>query len=142
MNARLKDRVKFAQNLKDTLQGAFNSPENKQALKDLDNYRKMLVEINKLATSQKGANTRKDTAIRKMQEETGIDFNISKRMINSISARKSNNQGLTKNQQEWATANGLDEEKLKRVLELYRQITAQTAKINKLQDHLQRRADI
>lgn len=134
MNARLKDSVKFAQNLKDTLQGAFNSPENKQALKDLDNYRKMLVEINKLATSQKGANTRKDTAIRKMQEETGIDFNISKRMINSISARKSNNQGLTKNQQEWATANGLDEEKLKRVLELYRQITAQTAKINKLQD--------
>lgn len=132
MNARLKDSIQFTQSLKKNLSEMFNSAENKQALKDLQAYKKQLEEINKLATAQKGAATRKNTAITKMKDETGIDYNLSKRMINSISARRANNQPLTKNQQDWASANNLDEGKLKRLLELYRQITTQIRKIDEL----------
>lgn len=134
MNARLKDSIKFTQDLKKNLQTAFNSPENKQALKDLEKYKKQLEEIRKLAASQKGANTRRDTAIRKMADETGIDYNLSKRMLTQIANRKANNQGLTKNQQDWAAANGLDETKLKRVLELLKQINSQSRKQRELND--------
>lgn len=132
MNEHLKTSLKFTKELKSNVQAVFDNPENKQGLKDLERYRKELEEINKLSSSLKGAQTRQNTATNKMKEDTGIDYNLSKRMINSISVRRSNNQQLTKNQQDWVTANGLDEAKLKRVLELYRQIVTQTSKINAL----------
>lgn len=134
MNERLKDSLKFTKELKTNIQEAFDNPKNKQGLKDLEKLRKELEEINKLNASLKGAQTRQNTAITKMKEDTGIDYNLSKRMINSIAGRKANNQSLTKNQQEWAAANNLDEAKLKRVLELYKQITAQASKINSLNE--------
>lgn len=132
MNDRLKDSLKFTKDLKSNIQNMFNNPENKQGLKDLEKFRKELEEINKLNSSLKGAQTRQATAINKMKEETGIDYNISKRMVSSIAGRKANNQDLTKNQQDWASANGLDEAKLKRIVELYKQITAQASKMNTL----------
>ena len=132
MNEHLKTSLKFTKELKSNVQAVFDNPENKQGLKDLERYRKELEEINKLSSSLKGAQTRQNTATNKMKEDTGIDYNLSKRMINSISVRRSNNQQLTKNQQDWVAANGLDEAKLKRVLELYRQIVTQTSKINAL----------
>ena len=132
MNNRLKDSLKFTKELKTGIQGVFDNPENKQGLKNLEEFRKELEQINKLNTSLKAAQTRQSTAVSKMKEDTGIDYNLSKRMINSISVRRSNNQALTKNQQDWASANGLDEAKLKRVLELYRQIVSQGSKMNSL----------
>lgn len=132
MNNRLKDSLKFTKELKTGIQGVFDNPENKQGLKNLEKFRKELEQINKLNTSLKAAQTRQNTAVSKMKEDTGIDYNLSKRMINSISVRRSNNQALTKNQQDWASANGLDEAKLKRVLELYRQIVSQASKMNSL----------
>ena len=132
MNNRLKDSLKFTKELKTGIQGVFDNPENKQGLKDLEKFRKELEQINKLNISLKAAQTRQNTAVNKMKEDTGIDYNLSKRMINSISVRRSNNQALTKNQQDWASANGLDEAKLKRVLELYRQIVSQGSKMNSL----------
>ena len=132
MNNRLKDSLKFTKELKTGIQGVFDNPENKQGLKNLEKFRKELEQINKLNTSLKAAQTRQNTAVSKMKEDTGIDYNLSKRMINSISVRRSNNQALTKNQQDWASANGLDEAKLKRVLELYRQIVSQGSKMNSL----------
>lgn len=132
MNNRLKDSLKFTKELKTGIQGVFDNPENKQGLKNLEKFRKELEQINKLNASLKAAQTRQNTAVNKMKEDTGIDYNLSKRMINSISVRRSNNQALTKNQQDWASANGLDEAKLKRVLELYRQIVSQAAKMNSL----------
>lgn len=134
MNTKVQESTKFLTGLKDKLSDIYNSEENKQALKDLDNYKKKLEEINKLASAQKAATTRKDTAIRKMQEETGVDYNISKRVISNIAMRKGNKQGLTSNQKEWMEANGLDENGLKRVLELTKQIRAQIAKISELND--------
>lgn len=130
MNTKIQESTKFLNGLKDRLTDIYNSEENKKAIKDLENYRKKLEEINKLASAQKAATTRQNTAIKKMEDETGVMYGISKRSITNIYNRKQNNQPLTKSQQEWAEASGLDEKKLARVLELYKQIRAQRDKID------------
>lgn len=130
INLKIQESTKFIGNMKTNLQTIFKSQENKQAIKELEAYKKQLEEINKLASAQKGSQTRRATAIQKMREETGIDYNISKRTLSNIANRRANNQDLTKTQQEWMAASGLDEAKLKRVLELLKQINAQNAKIN------------
>lgn len=130
INLKIQESTKFIGNMKTNLQTIFKSQENKQAIKELEAYKKQLEEINKLASAQKGSQTRRTTAIQKMKEETGIDYNISKRTLSSIANRRANNQDLTKTQQEWMAASGLDEAKLKRVLELLKQINAQNTKIN------------
>jgi TP901 family phage tail tape measure protein len=130
MNLKIRESTKFIGGLKEGLQNIFKSQENKDAIKQLETYKKQLEEINKLMTAQKGAETRRDTAIQKMKDETGLDYNLSKRMISSIGGRKANKQALTKSQQEWLDSNKIDEEKLKRVLELLKQINAQNAKID------------
>ena len=130
MNLKIKESVKFVSTLKTELQDIFNSQENKEALKDLEKYRKQLQEINKLSTAQKGAQTRKDTAIQKLYNETGIDYNISKRMLSNIANKKASRQKFTKTQEEWLSSYGLDENKLKRVLDLLKQINAQNSKID------------
>lgn len=130
MNTKIQESTKFLGGLKDRLTDIYNSEENKKAIKDLENYRKKLEEINRLASAQKGATTRQNTAIKKMEDETGVMYGISKRSITNIYNRKQNNQPLTKSQQEWAEASGLDEKKLARVLELYKQIRAQRNKID------------
>lgn len=134
MNGKLRESINFTKDLKKNLQAAFNSPENKQALKDLEKYKQQLEEITKLSASKKGASTRAETATRKMREETGIDYNIAKRTLSGIANRKANNLDLTKAQKEWAAANGLDEAKLKRVLELLKQINTQTQKQKELNE--------
>lgn len=130
VNKKVGESTKLFGTLKDSLQSIFNSDENKKAIKDLEDYKKQLVEINKLVTAQKGAETRKNTAIQKMRDETGIDYNIQKRSLSAIAGRRADKKSLTKNQQDWLTANGLDEKSLNRALELLKQIRTQTAKIN------------
>ena len=130
MNLKIQESTKFLGAMKSDLQSIFNSKENKQAIKDLEDYKKQLQEINKLVASQKGAETRRNTAINKMREETGINYEISKRTIFQIAGRKADKKDLTKAQSDWLTANGLDEAKLKRVLELLKQINAQDNKIH------------
>ena len=130
INLKIQESTKFIGNMKTNLQTIFKSQENKQAIKELEAYKKQLEEINKLVSAQKGSQTRRTTAIQKMKEETGIDYNISKRTLTNIANRRANKQDLTKTQQEWMAASGLDETKLKRVLELLKQINAQNAKIN------------
>ena len=132
MHEKLQTSIKFTQTLKDDLQNLFNSAENKKALKDLDEFKNKLEAINKLASSQKGAATRQQTTMNKMKEETGLDYNVSKQMLQAISKRRANKMVPTKAQQEWMDANGLNEEKLKRALELSRQIAAQAQKISNL----------
>lgn len=125
INNKVEESTKIFGTLKKRITDAFNSEENKKALKDIEKYKKQLTELNKLASTQKGATTRSETAIRKMREETGIDYNISKRTLSSIASRKADKKDLTKNQQEWMAANGLDENGLRRVLELLKQINSQ-----------------
>lgn len=132
MHDKLVESIKFTQTLKDDFQSIFNSPENKKALKDLDNLKKKLEEINKLASSQKGASTRRQTAIQKLKDETGIDYETNKDILNRIAGRQATKQGMTRAQQDWAKANGLDEAKLKRILELLKQINSQTSKVDQL----------
>lgn len=132
MHEKLQTSIKFTQTLKDDLQNLFNSAENKKALKDLDEFKNKLEAINKLASGQKGAATRQQTTMNKMKEETGLDYNVSKQMLQAISKRRANKMVPTKAQQEWMDANGLNEEKLKRALELSRQIAAQAQKISNL----------
>ena len=130
VNKKVGESTKLFSTLKDSLQAIFSSDENKKAIKDLEDYKKQLIEINKLVTAQKGAETRKNTAIQKMLEETGIDYNLQKRSLNAIASRKADKKTLTKSQQDWLTANGLDEKSLNRALELLKQIRAQAVKIN------------
>ena len=130
VNKKVGESTRLFGTLKDSLQSIFNSDENKKAIKDLEDYKKQLIEINKLVTAQKGAETRRSTAIQKMREETGIDYNLQKRSLSAIAGRKADKKALTKSQQDWLTANGLDEKSLNRALELLRQIRAQAAKIN------------
>ncbi len=132
INDRLQQSLDFTQDLKKSLSDAFNSPENKQAIKDLEDFKKQLIEINKLASQQSASLTRQNTAKNKLKEETGLDFDTSRKMLNSILKRRANKQDLTRNQQDWAQANGLDEGKLKRALELMRQINSQAEKITDL----------
>jgi TP901 family phage tail tape measure protein len=129
MNTKIQESTKFLGGLKDKLTDIYSSEENKKAIKDLENYKKKLEEINKLASAQKASTTRRSTAIKKMEDETGVQYGISKRMLANVNARKQNKQDLTPNQKEWMSLNGLDEKKLARVLELYKQITAQRNKI-------------
>ena len=125
INNKVEESTKIFGTLKKKITDAFNSEENKKALKDIEKYKKQLTELNKLMTAQKGASTRTDTAIRKMREETGIDYNISKRTLGAIAGRKADKKDLTKTQKEWMEANGLDENTLRRALELLKQINAQ-----------------
>ena len=90
MNARLQESLKFSQDLKKSFQEMFNSAENKQALKD----------INKLASAKKGAQTRQNTAIQKLQDEFGIDYNMSKRTLSELSRRKGDKKSFTSGQKE------------------------------------------
>lgn len=130
VNKKVGESTRLFGTLKDSLQAVFSSDENKKAIKDLEDYKKQLIEINKLVTAQKAAETRKSTAIQKMREETGIDYNLQKRSLNAIASRKADKKTLTKSQQDWLAANGLDEKSLNRALELLRQIRAQAVKIN------------
>lgn len=130
VNKKVGESTKLFSTLKDSLQAVFSSDENKKAIKALEDYKKQLIEINKLVTAQKTAETRKNTAIQKMREETGIDYNLQKRSLNAIASRKADKKALTKSQQDWLAANGLDEKSLNRALELLRQIRAQAMKIN------------
>lgn len=132
MHEKLQTSIKFTQTLKDDLQNLFNSAENKKALKDLDDFKTKLEAINKLASSQKGATTRQQTTMNKLKDETGLDYGVSRQMLQAIAKRRANKMAPTKAQQDWIDANGLNEEKLKRALELLKQIAAQAQKINNL----------
>lgn len=129
INLRIQESTKFIGNMKNNLQAVFKSKENKEATKELEQYKKQLEEINKLVAAQKGAQTRRSTAIQKLMDETGVDYNISKRTLGAIANRKADKKDLTKTQNEWLAAYNIDEPKLKRVLELLKQINAQNAKI-------------
>ena len=130
INLRIQESTKFIGNMKTNLQAVFKSKENKEAIKELELYKKQLEEINKLVAAQKGSQTRRATAIQKLMDETGIDYNISKRTLGAIANRKADKKDLTKTQNEWLAAYNIDEPKLKRVLELLKQINAQNAKID------------
>ena len=129
MHARLKDSIKFTDNLKKSLQDAFNSSGNKQALKDLAAYEAQLKKIQDLASAQKGASTRQKTAIQKLKDELGLDYNFSKRSMSGVVGRLKDKKPLTDSQQQWASNMGLDESKLKRLVELYSQILNYKVKI-------------
>lgn len=124
MNNRIEESTRIFDNLKESMKGVFNSQENKEAIKNLAEYKKQLAEIQKLASGQKGARTRQATAAQKMKDELGIDFGISEKSIKAIAGRKADKKSLTPGQQAWAESNGLDEQKLKRLLDLYKQILA------------------
>lgn len=130
INLRIQESTKFIGSMKTNLQALFKSKENKEATKELESYKKQLEEINKLVAAQKGSQTRKATAIQKLMDETGVDYNISKRTLVGIAYRKADKKDLTKTQNEWLAAYNIDEPKLKRVLELLKQINAQKAKID------------
>ena len=130
INLRIQESTKFIGNMKTNLQAVFKSKENKEAIKELELYKKQLEEINKLVAAQKGSQTRRATAIQKLMDETGVDYNISKRTLGAIANRKADKKDLTKTQNEWLAAYNIDEPKLKRVLELLKQINAQNAKID------------
>jgi hypothetical protein len=100
INDRLQQSLGFTQDLKKSLSDAFNSPENKQAIKDLEDFKKQLIEINKLASQQSASLTRQNTAKNKLKDETGLDFDTSRKMLNSILKRRANKQDLTRNQQD------------------------------------------
>jgi len=132
MHAKLKESIKFTEGLKQKMEDIYNSPNNKQGLKDLKDLRDVLKQINDLASDNQTALTRKQTAIDKMREQTGLDYNISKRTLSQIAGRRADKKGLTKTQQEWMGAHHLDETQLKRALELRKQILAHDKKINDL----------
>lgn len=129
INKRVEDTTKVFETLKEDLQAVFDSKENKEAIKNLELYKKQLEQIKSLASDQKEATTRRGTAIGKMKDELGLDYNISKKMLQGIATRRANKQKETKDQSEWLDKVGLDETKLKRALELLKQIENQQSKI-------------
>lgn len=127
INAKVQDSTKFLTGLQKKFNELYNSEDNKRAVKELENYKKQILEINKALTAQKAAQTRRNTAVDKLRSETGIEYGLSKRMLKNISERKGSGQQLTANQKAWL---GDNEDKLKRILELYKQILAQDKKIS------------
>ena len=130
MNLKIQDSSRILTTMKADLQKAFSSSVNQDMLKDLEKYKKQLEEVNKLIGLQKAAQTRAGTSVNKMKEETGLSYDVAGGMLKAIRNRKANKQDLTKNQQDWVKANGLDDQKLNRALELLKQIEKQMAKID------------
>ena len=130
MNLKIQDSSRILTTMKTDLQKAFSSSVNQDMLKDLEKYKKQLEEVNKLIGLQKAAQTRAGTSANKMKEETGLSYDVAGGMLKAIRNRRANKQDLTKNQQDWVKANGLDDQKLNRALELLKQIEKQMAKID------------
>lgn len=130
MNSKIQDSTRFVGNLRNQLQGIFESKENKEAIANLEKYKKTLEEINKVAAAYKGAQTRHGTAVQKLKDETGLDYGVSKRTLTKIAERKKSGQALTKTQNDWLANMGIDEPTLKRVLALLKQIQEQESKMS------------
>ena len=135
MNAKIHQSTGFVTRLGKELDDIFSSDANKQAIKSLDDYRKKLEELKKISVEYNKTNTRQGTAARKMFEETGIDYNISKKTIKDIyKQRQAGKNSLTKGQQIWYDQNNLDEGKLKRILELYKQMYTYEQKMENMRN--------
>lgn len=135
MNAKIYQSTGFVTRLGKELDDIFSSDANKQAIKSLDDYRKKLEELKKISIEYNKTNTRQGTAARKMFEETGIDYSISKKTIKDIyKQRQAGKNSLTKGQQIWYDQNNLDEGKLKRILELYKQMYTYEQKMENMRN--------
>ena len=99
INNKIKESTKIFASLKKNIIDVYNSKENKEATKGLEEYKKQLIEIKKLSAQQKSAKTWQEKAITKLKDETGIDYNISKRSLSSIASRKAEKKDLTSGQQ-------------------------------------------
>lgn len=130
MHAKLKDSVRFINDLKKNLTEAFNSPANKQGLKDLKELRAQLEAIQKLSTKKKAATTRKNTAIETFENELGLDYNLVSDKLTKIRNKTANKVKLRSDDIGWLANNGLtDTAKLQRAFELLGKIEAKLAKI-------------
>ena len=126
----------MTQSVRKNILDFYNSLENKEGLKTLQELEKTLEKVQKLSTKSKANQTRKDNTIQKMLDETGIDYNVSRRTLMEISKRRKNGQDLTNKQREWQTNNHLDDAALKRVVELYTQIEDKAGKARDLTEEL------
>ena len=130
MNTKIQQSTGFITRLGKELDNIYDSDANKQAIKSLEDYRKKLEDLKKISIEYNKTNTRQGTAAKKMFDETGVDYNVSKHTIRKIyNQRKEGKTNLTKGQQLWYDQNNLDETKLKRILDLYKQMEAYEQKI-------------
>lgn len=130
MNTKILQSTGFITRLGKELDNIYDSDANKQAIKSLDDYGKKLEELKKISIEYNKTNTRQGTAAKKMFDETGVDYNVSKHTIRKIyNQRKEGKTNLTKGQQLWYDQNNLDEAKLKRILELYKQMESYEQKM-------------
>lgn len=135
MNVKIQQSTGFITRLGKELDNIYDSDANKQAIKSLEDYRKKLEELKKISIEYNKTNTRQGTAAKKMFDETGVDYNVSKHTIRKIyNQRKEGKTGLTKGQQLWYDQNNLDETKLKRILELYKQMEAYEQKMENMRN--------
>ena len=126
INAKIADSAQMFGNLQKGMEDAFNSAENKKALKDLEQYKKQLAEINKLVTNQKKLNTRQQTAKNQIKEITGFDFEDIKPELDKIKKRRaSGKKDLTPGQSNWWFGDiGGTKEELEEILKIMERIDA------------------
>lgn len=128
--------------LETELTKAFDSSKNKEMLKDLDKQRKLLEEISQLSSKIKGANTRAGTNSKKALDNYGIDFgnkNMAGMLDELISRRAVGNKKLTPTMQN-SPLGSLDEESLRKVIQLYKQYVAQLQTVNNLTKEIQQKS--
>ena len=134
MKLKILDSTRAFGNLKTGLEAAFKSDANKQAIKQLEDYKKKIEEINSLLSKQKSASTRAQTSKNKLKD-LGIDLDNSytNRMLKDILDRRaSGNKTLTPSQSGVLGKHAEDEKSLKRIVTLYEQYLG----------HLQKESDL
>lgn len=101
INAKIEESTHFFGKLKQGFQDVYNSKENQEAIKNLEQLKKKLEEVNKVVTNQKKLQTRQQTAKDKIKTLTGYDYDSIKGELKKLQNRKATGKELTPGQEKW-----------------------------------------
>lgn len=140
LNDKIRQSSLNIDTLKTRLTDIFKGESNKRAIKDLENYKKQLVEINEILTKQRASTTRANTSKTKLMDEFGLDTDnkyVKNALSNLLARRQSGNLSLTPTQKNILGKASDDEGKIKRIIQLYQQWEGHIQKINDANKQIQ-----
>ena len=101
INTKIEDSTHILGKLKEGFQSIYDSKENQDAIKNLEQLKKKLEEVNRVVTNQKKLQTRQQTAKDKVKTLTGYDYDDVKGELKKIQSRKATGKDLTAGQEKW-----------------------------------------
>lgn len=111
INSKIKDSVKYFEELKTSAKDLFDSPKNQRGLDQIKELEKIQSKITArgsgIGTKMRYASTRQSTIREDILKDYGIDYNISKRELTETYKRYKSGSNFTPNQLQWLDANKL-----------------------------------